>query len=175
MSSFAVPVLSLVVVRVLLLLMFHHYDGVFVFIFLFFFCSLLIVCIYDVFWYFVGAEAGFNWYLRYMNIFPLSKKKFDIPCQYISRNILRGGFLTIIFSHTSLGDTGDRLPFTVVTSACLHHSSCSLQPTRMCDKTVDARRHGLLVWVWWVCAMWPGLYTSTKKDLWIRPNHGCYK
>ena len=50
------------------------------------------------------------------------------------------------FSHTSFGDTGDRLPFTMVTSAEVRVSTTPLlvwQPTRVCDKSVAAWHHGL--------------------------------
>ena len=54
----------------LLLLVTVHRRGVF------FSCSfpfLLAVCILDAFGHLVGREAGCNWYLRDINIFPLSK------------------------------------------------------------------------------------------------------
>ena len=69
-NLFAIRVLYLVVVRVLLLRVFHYSDGDFVLIFsLFYF--FLAVCILDVFRYLVGVEAGCNWYLCDINVFPL--------------------------------------------------------------------------------------------------------
>jgi len=38
------------------------------------FLLFLVVCILDVFKHPVGAEAGCNWYLLDINIFPFSKK-----------------------------------------------------------------------------------------------------
>ena len=45
-----------------------------VFFLLFFLFSFLAMCILDAFEHFVGTERGCNWYLRDINIFPLSKK-----------------------------------------------------------------------------------------------------
>jgi hypothetical protein len=67
-------VLYSVVVRVLLLRGVVHRDGS-LFLFSLLFILFFAVCIPDVFGYLVGAEAGCNWYLRDINIFPLSKKK----------------------------------------------------------------------------------------------------
>ena len=66
-TSYVVRMLSLVVVRVLLMWVFHHCHGVFVFIFLSFSFLFLVVCIFDVFRCFVGAEARCNWYLFHQN------------------------------------------------------------------------------------------------------------
>jgi hypothetical protein len=52
----------------------HHRDrALFSFSHFFLFFSFT-MCIHNVFKHLVGAEAGCNWYLFNINIFPLSKK-----------------------------------------------------------------------------------------------------